>query len=838
MGKFLIIFATFLLNSAFVINGKDNSNLAAVMPSLSEGITPQATPKSKIPPVSISPEKAKPVSIPRFENTPVIDGSLDDEVWKDAAVFKDFYQTDPGDNTRPSQPTEVMIGYDAKFLYFAFRAFDEPGKVRATIARRDQIFDDDYVGIYLDTFNDQRRAYALFFNPLGIQHDGVFVEGGGEDSSVDLVMESKGVVTDTGFTVEIAIPFKSLRYEAGKGKVWGLQLYRRIKHANNELDSWMPYDRGNSSVLSQAGHITGLENISVERTLEIIPSLTVSETGNRVPSPGAVTTGIAPVVGSGRFLNRPVELDAGVTAKFSITPAITLDLAYNPDFAQVEADATVITANQRFPIFFAEKRPFFLEGKEIFQTQLQAVNTRAIIDPDFAAKLTGRRGKNTFALLVASDNAPGNFDEEERTNPENLRFLDKNALVGILRLKRDIGRESNLGFIATSYNFVERRNNLAGIDGRFRLNPQTVFSFQVLGTNSRRYFDDFFDNNARNTPRYRTGNGVGYFASYDVSKRHFGYLIEMSGRTRDYRAEVGFTPRTNYNLGEFFVRYSTDPKPNGKIISRRIQSYQDVQFDFQGRLQRLEWNPQASIQLRRQTFLGIGFRRAFEKIYEEEFGYVRTTDGRAGAFFGNSERATNRTGFFVFGETTLSEKISGEFRLGLDKGAFDFDFGAGRRFPRVSPAYLAYLGIPNNTGNQPPPLDPGAGNLLDGYFRIVYQPTDALRTSFEYTKSRLVRVDTRRTAFDENIFAMRATYQFTRATFIRTRIDYSTLAARVRGQFLIGYAPSPGTAFYAGYNNDLNYNGSNPFSGAFEPGLRRNRQTFFIKATYLFRSSF
>ncbi|HYO90218.1 MAG TPA: carbohydrate binding family 9 domain-containing protein, partial [Pyrinomonadaceae bacterium] len=189
--------------------------------------------------ITLPPEKAQPVHIVRFDKPPAIDGKLDEEVWKSAAVFKDFYQFRPGDNIAPSQPTEVLMGYDAKFLYFAFKAHDEPGKVRATIAKRDQIFDDDTVGMYLDTFNDQRRAFIMIFNPFGIQADGIFTEDQGEDYSFDLVMESKGAVTDDGFTVEVAIPFKSLRYEAGKGKQWGVHFLRQIKRINNETDSWM-----------------------------------------------------------------------------------------------------------------------------------------------------------------------------------------------------------------------------------------------------------------------------------------------------------------------------------------------------------------------------------------------------------------------------------------------------------------------------------------------------------------------------------------------------------------------------------------------------------------------
>src|SRR5438105_7921221 len=196
----------------------------------------------------------------------------------------------------------------------------------------------------------------------------------------------------------------------------------------------MPNSRDISSLLSQEGHLTGLEEISTERTLELIPSLTVSETGKRVAALPAGATGLDP----GRFVNQPLKFDPGVSVKFGITPTVTLALALNPDFAQVEADQTVVTANQRFPIFFEEKRPFFLEGKEIFETLLNPVHTRTIIDPDVAVKLTGKQGRNTFGLMFASDNAPGNYSEEERNDPalrpRIAKFLDKNAYIGVLRL--------------------------------------------------------------------------------------------------------------------------------------------------------------------------------------------------------------------------------------------------------------------------------------------------------------------------------------------------------------------------------------------------------------------
>ncbi|MDX6502452.1 MAG: hypothetical protein QOG23_5716 [Blastocatellia bacterium] len=758
----------------------------------------------------------------RFKKPPVIDGRLDDEAWKHALLLGDFHQIQPGDNIAPSKPTEMLLGFDDKFLYIAFRAHDDPRQVRATVAKRDDVADDDNVRVLLDTYNDQRKAYILIFNPLGVQQDGILTEGGDEDYSVDIVMESKGVLTNDGYTVEVAIPFKSLRYLAGKDKLWGLHAFRRIKRFNNESDSWMPISRNKSGLLNQGGHLGGLESLSKERTLEIIPSLTLSETGRRART----FTPTNPLVPDpGRLLNEPIKQELGVTMKLTLASNLVLDFAYNPDFAQVEADQPVVTANQRFPIFFEEKRPIFLEGIDIFQTPLTAVHTRAIIDPDYVVKLTGKRGRNTFGLLLASDNGPGNFSDEELLDSNNLRFLDKNAYIGVLRLKHDIGKESNIGLIATSYNFVENHNQLAGIDGRFRIDAQTVFNFQVLGTYTR---TQFFDADAGKVV-YDTRGGLGYFLNYEHTGRHWDYRATGQGRTRDYRAAVGFTSRTNTNLGDFFVQYRSEPKPKAKLISWRVYNSFRPRFDWQGRSQGWQNEFQAAINLRRQTTLGIGLNPGYERLFEEEFGPKRNSS-QQGAFFGpDPERSSYKKSAYVFATSTPTKKYSFFVFGGYTSGAFDFDFGAGPRFPRVSPAALA---------NPSAPLDPGPGNLLELNGTFKYKPTDALTLSLDYTKSKLTRNDTGRVAFDENIYTLRSTYQFTRFVFARARVDYDSLASRVFGQFLVGWAPNPGTSFYIGYNDDMNRNGFNPFTGQLEPGFERNRRTFFVKMSYLFRRGF
>jgi len=834
----LTICAALLITGPSVVAQSGN---AAAPPPASNSPSPPTRKTS----VAVPPEKSKPLVIPRFTKPPVIDGKLDREEWKEAVVLKDFYQVHPGDNVAPSKPTEAFMGYDSKFFYLAVYAYDEPQKVRATVARRDEVFGEDNIRLYLDTFNDQRKAYLLGWNPLGVQQDGIETEGQGTDFSVDIVMESKGMLTNDGWTLEVAIPFKSLRYVAGKDKLWGFHVWRNIDRFNDELNSWVPISRDISSTLTQAAHLTGLEGISTERTLEVIPSITLSETGRRVNTLSPATLEVNPTaLDPGRMLNQPIEADAGVTVKYGLTPTITLDLAVNPDFAQVEADQTVVTANQRFPIFFEEKRPFFLEGIDIFRTQLQAVHTRAIVDPDLAMKITGKTGRTTFGLLLATDNAPGNFSEDERNDAANFRvierFIDKNAYVTILRLKRDVGKESTIGFLATSYNFIEKHNQLAGVDGRFKLTKQSTFSFQVLGTTSRACFSDpsadlytpaptdpcYNGGTTRNS--YRTGKGLAYSANFSKNGRHFYYGINAGGATQDYRADVGFTRRTNTNSAGAYFGYNSEPKPKKTLISWGVFNSTRANYTWQGLNFNSEDEANVEFRFQRNSYLGLGMVAGYERIFEEEFGVARTAT-QSGAFLGAPERSTNFIVPYMFAGLRPSKKYSINLFLLHSTDSFDFDFGAGPKYPRVSPAALA---------DPDAPLDPGPGRFWELNVSVDVQPTNELSTSLSYTLNRLVRNDTKLVAFKENIFSFRSTYQFTRFIFARARVDYGTLAANARAQFLFGWTPNPGTAFYVGYNDDLTRNGFSPFTGQLEPGFRRNGRTFFMKVSYLFRKSF
>jgi Domain of unknown function (DUF5916) len=756
-------------------------------------------------------QKLKPVVVPKFSTEPVIDGKLDDEIWKSAAVFKDFIQIRPGDNIAASKETIAYLGYDEKNLYFSAMCFDEPDKIRATLAKRDDVGGDDNVRITLDTFNDQRRAYTLFFNPLGIQADGITTEGGGgggqggPDLSVDIVMESKGVILENGWSIEAKIPFKSLRYISGKGKFWGINISRSIQRLNGELDSWSRIERG-ISPLQQLGKITGLNDIKTERNLEIVPSITLSESGQRIES--TVPPNLS------RILNKPVKQDIGVSIKYQITPNVTLDAAINPDFAEVESDSPVVLANTRFPTFFPEKRPFFLEGNDFFRTPLQVVNTRNIADPDIALKLTGKTGLNTFGILTAVDRFPNTKTK---------------AYIGVLRLKRDIGTQSNIGLLATTYHFGSRRHNtLLGFDGKFQTSKQANFNFQVVGTKSNRNFR----NRDTDAFEYRSGNGIAYQVNYDYTGRNRGVFFGVNGRSKDFIADVGFRRRTDTHGATFGFRLGTQPKPNNTLIGIVTRHFSSYVIDEQGRLQETNYNLNGELTFQKQLQVRFGVGLGVEKIYEDEFG-ARRNANQSGGFFGDDSRGAFQKSFRVDVDKNINKRISVDAGVKFARNDLDLDFGANERFNRVSPWFLSPLRPALNEQ-----LDPGKGNSFGYDVGVDLTPTDPLTISLSYEREKLTRNDTKLTAFDSNIFSLRSTYQFTRFIFARTRIDYDTLDATLNSQLLFGWSPNPGTAFYVGYNDNSSYKGYNDFREEFDNGFRRDGRRFFIRMSYLFRRSF
>ncbi|MFV0389546.1 MAG: carbohydrate binding family 9 domain-containing protein [Pyrinomonadaceae bacterium] len=746
--------------------------------------------------------KSVPVEVPRFSSAPAIDGNLDEDVWKSAAQFANFIQTEPGYLIPASRVTVAYMGYDSENLYIAYYCYDDPAQISYSVAKRDAVSSEDYVGVFLDTFDDQRRAYIFQFNPLGIQADGIRTAGStSSDFSPDFVLESKGAIKKDGWVVEVRIPFRSLRYNAGKGVYWGVDFWRRIDRLNREVDGWQPMQRGVPE-LQQLGKITGLEGIDEGRTLEVVPSITFSQEGERIADASIVPD-------ASRIENHSPKGEFGVSIKYQIKPTVTFDAAINPDFAEVEADAPVVRANERFPIFFAEKRPFFLEGKDYFDSPLQVVNTRTIANPDVALKLTGKLGKNTFGILGAVDDFP---DRNQK------------AFVGIARYKRDVGQSSNIGFFATQYHFGSKvHNQLAGVDASFQLDDANVFSFQVVGTHTK---GKFYDSETDDV-QYRAGNGLAYTVTFDNTERNTGWLLNVAGKTADYRALAGFTRRTNVHSVNFGFRLQDEPTPDQELIQTTLRGFSSASIDGQGRFLVASIEPRLSFNFQDQLEFGFSGGIGKEKLYEDEFGRKRNIS-ELGAFYGEPERSTVQ----FFGGFDISKRFNKKLKLegdiGFTKNSFDLDFGAGEKYPRVSPAALA--------GDSR--LDPGIGFLFNYQVEATYQPTEPMKIDFSYERERLKRYDTNRIAFDSNIYSTRVTYQFTRFIFTRARLDYETTEGAINSQVLFGWSPNPGTAFYAGYNDNSFYRGYNNFSGQFDEGFRRDGRSFFIRFSYLFRHTF
>jgi hypothetical protein len=721
---------------------------------------------------SASPATPVTVAVPRTSTPPVVDCRLDDAPWTAAAVLDGFRQTYPGDNAEPSHATEVRLTHTARALYVGIRAEDAPGHVRATLAKRDAIGDDDSVGLYLDTFHDRRRAYVVMVNPLGVQQDGVFVEGSEPDFSVDLLVESAGCVGERGYTVEIAVPFESLRYQAGPRRGWGLHVIRQLRHESEE-NSWMPLRRDRIGVpatvrelrarfLAQAGVLVGLDTIEHARVLEWIP-----------------------VGSAARTTSRTTDLGLGGTARLGLSPAVAADVALNPDFAEVEADQPQSTANQRFPLFFTEKRPFFIEGADLLRTPIRAFHSRSIVDPDAATKVTGTRGRTSGTALLAMDAAPG----------------PGTAYAGVVRLRRDVGSQSSVGLLATRRQLADESNDVIGLDGRVALGGRSVWTFQGLAT------------------RAGDGLGFGYSSEWARSDPRTSLQVVGEGYSPRYQADLGYTQRTDTHRWSAVARYNAPPAGGGPLVSWSAVNTLLLQFDWRGRTQYAYVYPRVLLAFPRQSFLNVYAYRDYVRVFEEEFGRRRTA-AEPGAFAGRAERSTRYHGFTLEAGTAPSRGLSVSAVYDRSWNNLDYDLGAGR-FPRVSPGALL---------DPDAPLDPGPADSSFASATIALQPTEALRLSGSYEHGRLTRDDTGLDVFDQHLASFGVQYAFSRDAWLRGRLDYDSLDGRMFQQVVVGWTPRPGTALYVGYDE----------TGEWSAGPRsrytRRGRTVFAKLSWACRS--
>ncbi|MFN2445582.1 MAG: carbohydrate binding family 9 domain-containing protein [Vicinamibacterales bacterium] len=469
-------------------------------------------------PLPTSAQETIPLVVPRIQIAPVIDGILGDDEWRHAAPLTLAYQTQPGDNVPPTERTEIRLAYDPTHLYVAVRAWEtDAGAIRGRVTRRDDIGGEDHVSFYFDTYDDRRRAYVFSFNPLGIQSDGLYQEGGTTarnfdgniDRTWDGVLTSKGLVTDDGYVVEAAIPFRTMRYQAGAERMWGLHVQRWIARKGESV-SWQPISREVTSLLTQMGRIGGLTELGGDSSIDVIPTITSAVVGDRQPDETLTNTG---------------NVDPGATVNWSVTPNLTLSGTVNPDFSQIEADVPQIDVNQRFPLLYPERRPFFLEGGQFFRSPgaLNFLNTRQIVDPDWGGKLTTKLGRNTVAVLAAGDAAPGRAAAPGQVGSGDV------AQFAVARYQRDVLQNSTVGSFVTTRRFAGDDNAIAAVDGQIRLPLQTI-GFQ-LGKS----FTD---------TRGLTSTGDATYVWYDFVGRHWRFFVNDLRISGDYRADTAFVART------------------------------------------------------------------------------------------------------------------------------------------------------------------------------------------------------------------------------------------------------------------------------------------------------
>ncbi len=447
------------------------------------------------------------VTIPRIDASIAVDGRLDEDAWAQAVRLGGFSQYQPVDGRPAEERTEVLVWYSPTALHFAILAYDrEPGTIRATVADRDSLDRDDTVTIYLDTFYDRRRAFFFTVNPLGNQQDGVQSEGGYSpgamfggtvDKNPDYLWDSKGRVTADGYVVEVRIPFKSLRYPGTGNQKWGLNIQRKVQRTGYQ-DTWTDVRRANSSYLAQAGAIDGLHDMKRGVVTELQPVVVASSNGATV---------------DGGFSREKTDINPGANLRFAFTN-LSIDATVNPDFSQVESDAGQVTVNERFALFYPEKRPFFLEGIELFSTPNQLVYTRRIVAPAAGGKVTGKFGRLNVAYLSAK--------EKESAG---------SALFNVARIRTDFGRSSTAGITVTDRSARGDFNRVVAVDSR------VVFAklYYVQGQVGRSWTG--VGNLRQDAPIW--------LAEADRTGRAWGFNFKLTGIGDGFQAGAGYVPRND-----------------------------------------------------------------------------------------------------------------------------------------------------------------------------------------------------------------------------------------------------------------------------------------------------
>ncbi len=765
----------------------------------------QGVPVPQVPTTDVRP--------PRIEAEIVVDGVLDEEVWRQAAVLRGFTQFAPVDGVPAADSTRVLVWYSPAAIHFGIRAFESHGAVRATLADRDRIFNDDNIQILLGTFNDGRQATVFAVNPLGVQADGAIVEtgrvsggsftGGNQsareptDLSQDYVFQSRGRLVPDGYEVEIRIPFKSLRYQSADNATWSLNIVRQVQHSGYE-DTWAPARRSGASFLAQSGHLVGLTDLRRGLVLDVTPEVTARATGG----PGAD--------GWRYDTDRP---EVGGTVRWGIRNNLTLNGTANPDFSQVESDAGQFNFDPRQALFFSEKRPFFLDGLEQFNTPNSLVYTRQVVQPVAAVKLTGKALGGDIGFLSAVD------------DPGVSGTPDDHPVFNILRIQRDLGSGSRLGLVYTDRLEGDDYNRVAGIDGRLVLG--SIYALQFQGAASRTRESGV------------TTTAPLWMARFTRTGRAFRMRYTINAIDEDFRSRSGFISRPGIVNANLDQNYTVFGRPGVLLESFTTDFQLDGTWKYQNFVdgngiqdRKLHVNLSSSLR---------GGWRAGASVLVEDFGYdpdlytryaLEVPAGAGGVDtipFVGRERIPNLDWVLNFSTPQVAGfQASGFYLWGHDENFFEW----------------------------------ASANLIFAQGNLLFRPTERIRLTGSYIFQRVGRRSDGSAVEVRHLPRLKLEYQVSRAFFVRLVGEYNfrqldslrnesgngepilvlnpgtgaygrtsvSTSKTFRADVLLSYQPLPGTVAYLGYGNTLQE--PNPYN---QDGLHRVADGFFAKLSYLFR---
>ncbi len=514
-----------------------------------------------------------------------VDGTVDEAAWQSAVQVDLDFEVQPGENVTPPVKTVCLVTYDDDYVYFAFRADDpEPELIRARYSDRDRAWDDDWVGIVLDTFNDQRRAYELFSTPLGVQIDAINDDVGGQyDDSWNAIWKSAGRITDSGYEVEMAIPFSQIRFQQIDGEqIWGFDALRSWPREYRHHIGAFPRDRANNSYLTQAIKLTGMSGVSPGRNIEVIPTVTSSRSDELMAWEDADLT------------QGDVDSDVGVSLRWGITPSMSLNGAVNPDFSQVEADALQLDVNEQFALFYGESRPFFKEGADYFNTDLLLVHTRAVANPSTAVKLTGKEGSHTWGMFTARDDVTNILVPGVEGSVDGSFAMDNTSTAG--RYRYDFGANSMIGATVTDRRGSGYGNSVYSIDTVYRITDKDKINTSVAFTNTE-YNDEMVDELGVESGSHW---GEGFIADYTHRVRNWWVMSNFSHFGEEYRTDLGFQPSNGYrslwvggakvwwgkpgatwHRSAWGTSYSRDDRLSGGLIKENFETWANTQGPMQ-----------------------------------------------------------------------------------------------------------------------------------------------------------------------------------------------------------------------------------------------------------------